>query len=626
MTLSEVDLDRLIRTLCAREAAMRAPEPDIRISRQLPGGGFCLQESLASITTATDQTSITSYFQCQPSDNFGDYENHCQYSHIANGHEAQGTFANAEDSGPEVEDPVQINGCLAQRIEEMIKCLLRHLYHAHGVIIRTLTLESTVVEALRPDSSPNIYVTGARAIEIRAISKPEVAEEVKRTNVQSKTKREQAKINSRSLPKRKQRNNTLASQHQEFCNFIQVQSREIVPLLTWAQKLGMKLLDAPNYRVCRQCRAPNEMDLTLELQKQQVLVRSLLSNYQKSREQGDAAQRDYTSAMTQNTEQHALLMDLHSRVNQLEIDLRSKETQLEQANELNTQLTRDNLEYQVHTTQSIQKIHELQERVDDFHRAQSEWLNAMKEDSEAQRRRWYDAHGEKYAKADRLEDENMHLKYVLTRLERSYERAYTERNELRFQWRYVHRKLVDVREPGVKPPKRVAGGYSLYPIPSTENVREVVKWIVDYEAKKNTKLNSPDKHSSKIRRRLQMKIELKHVFGGVSPKRMMTSLHSTSPDRSPFKRSGSPNPVPQRSPSPFSRKCCWSPKRKILIDTLIATSPERSPSKRPPASPTPVSVPSLSGFSRKCCCCPKRKLLIETLIATHAHTDPRIEM
>lgn len=606
---------------------MRAPEPDIRIARQLPGGGFCLQESLASLTTATDQTSVTSYFQCHPSDGIRGFETHSQFSHIANSNEAQAAFANADDSGPEVEDAVRIDGCLAQRIEEIIRGLLHHLYHVHGVVIHALTLESTIVGASRADSSPIIYITGARAIEMHAIPKSEEAEEVRRTGVKAKSKREKTKTHPPSMAKHKQNNNNvLASEHQEFCNFIQVQPPEIASLLTWAQNLGMKLLDAPNYRVCRQCRAPNEMDLTLELQKQQVLVRNLLANYQKSREQGAAAQRDYTSAMTQNTEQHALLMDLHSRVNQLEFDLRSKETQLDLANHLNAQLTHDNREYQMHAAQSARRIRELEDHMDDLQRAQSEWFEVMKEDSDAQRRRWYEAHGEKYAKVDRLEDENMHLKYVLSRLERSYERAYTERNELRFQWRFVHRKLVDVKESGVKPPKRVAGGYSLYPIPSTENVREVVRWIVDYEAKKNAKLNSPDKHSSKIRRRLQMKIELMRVFGGVSPKRLMASLPSRSPERSPFRRPESPITVPQPSPSPYSRKCCCSPKRKVLTNTLIATSPERSPSKRP-ASPTPIFVPasSSSGFSRKCCCCPKRKLLMETLISTHVHADSRVE-
>lgn len=604
---------------------MRAPEPDIRIARQFPGGGFCLQESLASITSATEQTSIMSFFQCHPSDGIRDYESHSQYSHIANGSEAQATFAHADDAGPEVEDPVRIDGCLAQRVEEIIRCLVHHLYHVHGVMVHALTLESTIVGASRADSSPIIYVTGARAIEMHAISKPEEAEEVRRVSGKAKAKHDKAKTHPRSMSKHKQNNNALASEHQEFCNFIQAQPPEIASLLTWAQNIGMKLLDAPNYRVCRQCRAPNEMDLTLELKKQQVLVRNLLANYQKSREQGAAAQRDYTSAMTQNTEQHALLMDLHSRVNQLEFDLRSKETQLNLTNHLNAQLTHDNREYQLHAAQSARRIHELQDHMDDLQRAQSEWLDAMREDSDAQRRRWYEAHGEKYAKVDRVEDENLHLKYVLSRLERSYERAYTERNELRFQWRFVHRKLVDVKETGVKPPKRVAGGYSLYPIPSTANVREVVRWIVDYEAKKNAKLNSPDKHSSKIRRRLQMKIELMRVFGGISPKRLMASLPSSSPERSLFKRPESPIPVPQPSPSPYSRKCCCSPKKKALNDTLTATSPERSPSKRP-ASPTMLSVEtSSSGFSRKCCCCPKRKLLIETLIATHAHTDPRVE-
>jgi hypothetical protein len=103
---------------------------------------------------------------------------------------------------------------------------------------------------------------------------------------------------------------------------------------------------------------------------------------------------------------------------------------------------------------------------------------------------------------------------LLTRLQTKLELVRAERDELRFQWKYVARQLTDIKAHGVQLPPRVAGGFSSYPSPSPENVRAVVKWIVDYEVKR-VALEARSRTRS-VGKRLKLKLELMRALAGPS--------------------------------------------------------------------------------------------------------------
>ena len=100
---------------------------------------------------------------------------------------------------------------------------------------------------------------------------------------------------------------------------------------------------------------------------------------------------------------------------------------------------------------------------------------------------------ERNGSAQRLEKEQ--LEHQHASLQNIHEKVLSEAEELRqrlgmaeeeiLQQRALRKALFmligDMRTPGVRPPKRVAGGYSTYPRPCKRNVAKAVKLVVDGE-------------------------------------------------------------------------------------------------------------------------------------------------
>ena len=135
------------------------------------------------------------------------------------------------------------------------------------------------------------------------------------------------------------------------------------------------------------------------------------------------------------------------------------------------------------------------------------------------------------------------LKHDYTSLKKTHEIILSEAEELRqrlgmaeeeiLQQRALRRTLYmlmgDLRTPGVRPPKRVAGGYSTYPRPAKRNVAKAVKLIVDGEIaeawaaqrkkKRRPKNESGSGHLKKLR-------ELKETRSSLEAQGKLQSSHA----------------------------------------------------------------------------------------------------
>ncbi|KDO29900.1 hypothetical protein SPRG_04966 [Saprolegnia parasitica CBS 223.65] len=236
------------------------------------------------------------------------------------------------------------------------------------------------------------------------------------------------------------------------------------------------IADVANGHVCRFCRRPREAELSAELAKTQATLRHTIGKLQ-------ARERTLDQSRVEAATMQQKIRDLDSTVAELHNQLKREGAQSKFALQQLTDLLAES-ERQHH---KVQASLELEESA----RTRAEAVIKDLEATLAQLHQTADAH-QKLAtielKRAQTEAEN-HLRSATT-LRAALTKMTKERDDCLSFRAYLYRRLADTSQPGVEPPKRVAGGFWSYPTPSPENVAEVVRVLVDSQRSAKAKAKS----------------------------------------------------------------------------------------------------------------------------------------
>ncbi|KAJ0411353.1 hypothetical protein ATCC90586_004339 [Pythium insidiosum] len=456
LLLDEAALDHLIRTLCVRERALTSPDPDLAIDRTYGDGAFVLQAH----TTARSETRVAAHFVGKSG---------------SDRHEDEDVVTIRELS--DAERPLDLPSAAQRGVESQTRAVVRHLA-SKGVAVLSLELEFTVL------SSPSAAVlTSARSL-VASLSPAAV--------------QPPASSCHHPLQPRRAGRSVKGSQAQH-------QPEPDNPLAIAAELVGARALPSHHsYRICRKCRSTADVDLALEVQRHQATLRGVLAQYQ-SLQQGhsdlETQLRSLQQRLAQRDEQiESLTSHLDAARSAAREQRREQEESVARYAELERRLAtlqQNNATLLVELDAANAKALERQQQHDAA-------VNDLQDDSTVERQRWQARHDDALRELEALRAQVARLELLHRRSEQRHEEMRAECDEMRFQWSFVSRKLTDVAERGVLPPRRVAGGFSSYPTPSAANVEHVVKWIVDYEARR-TVIDSQKKSAG---RRLRMKLQL----------------------------------------------------------------------------------------------------------------------
>lgn len=578
---SEQDLDRLVRTLCARELKLRSltsealDAADKRAFLSSSGPNFvsyngptpfCLQEHLGD----KDKVVVANVKIAGGPQN-GPHSVYQLSLHDENrlpGHSCQCCVSGQHQMVPLSKETTTMK----QNVQEIVTRLVLHLREHYGVALIAAKFELAQVKSPRSIAKNDLVLIAACAIEITSAAS--------------------------FVSQREDAPNTLDSLIDDAGDARCDEERttwefEIPPLASsnFSEKQYRKRHTArdasPLPRVCRQCRGPLDVALSNELKRERATTRSALAKLEASqitiRELGDTSAgmkieimhlrrecEDWERRCKALVEQHSLEMDVIRR-------------RLSEANELRKMALEDSSWYggdanhwqalETRVQRQVSRIVETQlHQQRDAHVEQwrAEWLASV---------------ATIQAKAERAKEESDRIERDIEQLARTQtklELIRAERDELRFQWRFVVRQLTDIKTRGVQLPVRVAGGFSSYPSPSPENVRSVVKWIVDYEVKRVAlEARSRTKSAGK---RLKLKVELMRALAG-----QVSSV-------SPIKKQRSNKSVIARRPSCDSQRGLalaleYSPERSIRLvaGRITSSSPLRHSSRVLVLPPSPSS-------------------------------------
>ncbi|TMW66792.1 hypothetical protein Poli38472_014104 [Pythium oligandrum] len=543
--VDERELDVLIRSLSAREIAMTSLEPDLNISRVCPSGCFALQEVVSGDLEAT---VIKSVFEYDPDATPNGTRNGNSVAYADGGQFTHQTeyvrtrkmgYSNTTGRDPRDEDDCMLDA-YASPIESAFRAVLCHFASAR-VFFKRLTLVFTIAD----DNS--VLLTSAEAIDMWPSdggAQP-TASLLEKASYEPKDRKPKKKKDTTQLSKP-------AHQH--------------------------------HYRVCRQCRAPVELDLSNELLRCQAMLRSVLAKYQTLSERNILSEKVNADIQAQHAHDAERIQELQR---ELEVTRQESQQRSSEVSHLTTEtallqekliITECEIEMVRHEkeeaeTRVLEAEHQLAVRFRE--------LQAKEETKEQElKAQELDVH----VKLVQLERELRRAHAQLRQVQRQKEEISAECDELRVQWRFVCRKLTDVRENGVNPPRRIAGGYNSYPSPSIENVDHVIKWIVDYEAKK-TVIESQKKS---IGKRLKMKLELMRLLDSgrlsASPRRRA----SRSPRRrSPSRRITRYGGHSEDEYSPTKKHSRLETRKESQEETLVHTAIRLGSLSSPTSSPEP---------------------------------------
>ncbi|DAZ94043.1 TPA: hypothetical protein N0F65_001474 [Lagenidium giganteum] len=482
VALDEIVLDRLVRLLCAREVAIRNPEPDMTVPRKALDGPFCLQQFVAPVEQLryrchVRHTRLVELLQMvdgaertTASMDVSDIDP-CEYTRFEDYADdvAMTITADRKDSGNSsieiiADEDVASTQAVANRpvravdhqLRDRALLVLQHL-HSQEWLVQELVFEFVVATT---STQPSIVLVGAHRVAA-------VHFELKVHRTKHKGKHRSTSSSTTHVPTKG------APSHR-------------------------------NYRICRSCRGLDELSLAQELNGCQDALRGVLTKYQTALEQV-AVLTSATDRLQHTTNaQLQTLRDQQHEIERLQQALLTKTLEHRGVAKSNTRLQRE-LNEALAELQSTQQA--LQRRIDQVHDLNDQRIaaeRAQQERDSAERSMWKAKVHEVETQVEQLQKQVTELTANLVKAQQEREEMCAERDELSFRWGFVCRKLTDINEPGVAPPKRVAGGFSCYPTPSTENVTEVVRWLVDYEAKKTV----IEAQKQSVQKRLRLKLKL----------------------------------------------------------------------------------------------------------------------
>lgn len=355
--------------------------------------------------------------------------------------------------------------------------------------------------------------------------------------------------------------------------------------------------ELPLPRVCRQCRGPLDVALANELKKERATTRAAFARFE--------ALQETTAALEQS--QHALELEISrlrrdrdgwrercdTIVKRHEAAMAELRSQLSEAVEARAMALEDDAWFGCDSQRWEQHEESIQRRV--LLLAASQVQQQHAEQLEQWRDEWNAAVTASQTNVElhnvlRTAQELERDRELLMRLQTKLELVRAERDELRFRWKYVARQLMDIKACGVHLPPRVAGGFSSYPSPSPENVRAVVKWIVDYEVKR-VALEARSRTWS-VGKRLKLKLELMRALAGPA------SLSPAKKRKSKSSGGLAPSGSVGGSQRGLSVAFEYSPKKSLRVSPRRRTpSSQSSSSHSSDSSPSSVS-PQHSPASR----------------------------
>lgn len=590
MRLTEKSLDELVRLLCTREIAMNVPEPDLSISREFlgsdgAGGSFCIQEfvppsSSKYIVAHFRHASTLSSGSKGAKDNDDDDDEEerraapCRrVEHSLDFHAGLFSFSTRawslknqhmirdtaeEDKHLYDKDDDPVDAKLQARVQVLLQHLVTHLHVFFGLQSLELT-----VEFAHEQSRDRLYLISAQRIQVQQISHT-------RAN-------DQHHPGSSALKTRLKPGGKRSKQRPEVSNNLmrrdELTSELLLPTGKHQQQQQPPSPTHANYRVCRQCRSATDVDLAKELMRKQTMLRGVLAKYQSVQEQHAATHIHNEELQELLERQQRTIYELQRELDRVRSAFQEKDVQA-----LELKLENSDLQVQlVNTVEELQavnlQVEHAEQRVLEAEALQKQKSSLDRENEDAWQTlpQWECCNAHLEQQFSQLQRELERNQQTLRKLQTKYEEVRADRDELRFQWRFVYRKLVDIKEPGVAPPQRIAGGYRSYPVPSDANVRDVVKWLVNYDAKRV--LIEVQKKKT-VGKRLRLKLELMRVLG--SPKKRKSTLATTS--------SAASSPSPRlRSRSPSIRAptmCSKSRAITILEPEAGASPPSTSPVRR----------------------------------------------
>lgn len=422
------------------------------------------------------------------------------------------------------QDPVSTLS-LRKRVEMAASRVFHHLCESHSLLLTSATLEFAVVSDVGGDECLDVVLVAASAISFVIDL---AATRIPRQRYPMTGSPGPIDAWQRSCGDERHESTAVADPgHDEGAWVVDLSladatltsSRQLKARSHYRKRSSEGELPLP--RVCRQCRGPMDVALANELKQARATTRTALAKLE--------ALQEAMSALEQS--KHALGLEMSRLrserdgwkercgliVSRYEAATAELRTQLSESVEARAMALEDDAWLGCdpqHWERHEDRVHR---------RVMVLVTTRVKEQHEQQLEQWRDeweaSVAASQANADiqktlRATQEIDHDHELLTRLQTKLELARAERDELRFQWKYVARQLTDIKAHGVHLPPRVAGGFSSYPSPSPENVRTVVKWIVDYEVKR-VALEARSRTRS-VGKRLKLKLELMRALAGPS--------------------------------------------------------------------------------------------------------------
>lgn len=552
--VDEVELDALTRELCARELAMNALEPNLGVPRELPGGGsFCLQAFVPPIdnqfTVVRFQHASTLNAASSSADEVGDEDSDSKEPRHTSPSSASWRSADRSDgrysfvsrlwerapsrySSSAPRHDTVIAESLQRRVEALVRDVVTHFHVFFGLRMVDATLEFAL-EA----TSGVLHLVSAQHIKIHRVSSTPMTSH--RIGSKHATQRRQRKLQRSARPTTNRNESLATSSHTSDLD------ADLSALATRSAHT--------NVRVCRQCRSAQHVELAQELAQRQRTLRRVLSNYQTAQEERAAAQHRESESHELLARQRQTIATLQLELDRARESLRDRDSQIEALERANAALQTQVAGAGDDVRAAKLQIELVEKRLVEAEQATRAAVQHRESNSHRQMQHATQQQTLLQAQLEQLQHELERTQLTLRKLQTKYEEVRADRDELRFQWRFVHRKLVDVKEPGVAPPPRIAGGYQSYPAPSDANVRDVVKWLVDYSAKRAL----VDAHKKKsVAKRLQLKLELMRVLGSPKKRRGTARIASSSPRRRSRSPSKSVTSSPVRSRATERRSRC----------------------------------------------------------------------
>lgn len=568
---------------------MNAPDPDLSIPREFlgsdgAGGSFCIQEfvppSCSKYILGHFRHASTLVSGCKRVEDDGDNEEERRMGPRRKADTSSdlhaGLFSfsirgwssktqrqagrDEEDRHVYGEEEEPVDAKLQPRVQALLQHVITHLHVFFGLRSLELTLEFA-----HEQSHDRLYLVSAQRIQVQQISHT-------RTNGQQYPTSSALRTGLKPGGKRSKQRPEVSN------NLLRRAELQPEPLLPTSKHQSQQQPPSPahvNYRVCRQCRSATDVDLAKELMRKQTTLRTVLAKYQSVQEQQAATH-------THNEELQELLERQARTIHELQRELDRLRSAFQEKDIQALELKLENSGLQAQLAGTVEELEAVDMRVElaeqrvleaEAQQKQNSSLDHENEGTRLTLRQWEQRNTHLEQQLGQLQRELERNQQTLRKLQTKYEEVRADRDELRFQWRFVCRKLVDIKELGVSPPQRIAGGYRSYPTPSDANVRDVVKWLVDYDAKR-VLIEAQKKKS--VGKRLRLKLELMRVLG--SPKKRKSTLAATggsaAPSPSPRRRSRSPSKM---SPTMRSK----SRARAVLDPETGASSPSASPVQRP---------------------------------------------